>query len=117
MRSRLSLRTAAAIGYSCLPPQTDVVHPLAPGRHAWIQVIRGRLELNGEALAAGDGASASELEELQILALEEVELLKARGYATAIYGKWHLGLLPELLPTRQGFDEVAGAENREPGRY
>jgi arylsulfatase A len=36
------------------------------------------------------------------------ELLKARGYATAIYGKWHLGLLPELRPTRQGFDEFAG---------
>ena len=36
------------------------------------------------------------------------ELVKQRGYATAIYGKWHLGHLPEFLPTRQGFDEYFG---------
>lgn len=36
------------------------------------------------------------------------ELLKSKGYATAIFGKWHLGVLPELLPTRQGFDEFHG---------
>ena len=32
------------------------------------------------------------------------ELLKTRGYATAIVGKWHLGQLPEYLPASQGFD-------------
>jgi arylsulfatase A len=32
------------------------------------------------------------------------ELLKTRGYATAIVGKWHLGQLPEYLPATQGFD-------------
>src|SRR3954470_5279186 len=36
------------------------------------------------------------------------ELLKTRGYATAIYGKWHLGHTPEFLPTRQGFDDYFG---------
>src|SRR5262245_11739919 len=36
------------------------------------------------------------------------ELLKTRGYATAIYGKWHLGDAPGFLPTRQGFDEYFG---------
>src|SRR5262249_49685421 len=36
------------------------------------------------------------------------ELLKSRGYATAIYGKWHLGHLPPFLPTRHGFDEYFG---------
>jgi arylsulfatase A len=36
------------------------------------------------------------------------ELLKSRGYATAIVGKWHLGDQPEFLPTRQGFDEWFG---------
>ncbi len=36
------------------------------------------------------------------------ELLKSNGYATAIYGKWHLGSEPEFLPTRQGFDEYLG---------
>ncbi|MBK8501620.1 MAG: sulfatase [Saprospiraceae bacterium] len=36
------------------------------------------------------------------------EVLKPLGYATSIYGKWHLGSEPELLPTRQGFDEYFG---------
>lgn len=36
------------------------------------------------------------------------ELLKSRGYATACIGKWHLGHLPEFLPTRHGFDSFFG---------
>jgi arylsulfatase A len=36
------------------------------------------------------------------------ELCKSKGYATAIFGKWHLGHLPEFLPTRHGFDVYHG---------
>ncbi len=36
------------------------------------------------------------------------EVLRAAGYATAIFGKWHLGDQPEFLPTRQGFDYFFG---------
>lgn len=36
------------------------------------------------------------------------ELLKAQGYATAIFGKWHLGDAPQFLPTRHGFDQFFG---------
>jgi len=36
------------------------------------------------------------------------ELCKTKGYATAIYGKWHLGHLEPFLPTRHGFDEFEG---------
>lgn len=36
------------------------------------------------------------------------EVLKQRGYATAIFGKWHLGHHPQFLPTRHGFDEYFG---------
>lgn len=36
------------------------------------------------------------------------ELCKQKGYATAIYGKWHLGHHPKFLPTSQGFDEYHG---------
>jgi arylsulfatase len=36
------------------------------------------------------------------------ELLKEKNYATAIFGKWHLGDKKEFLPLNQGFDEYAG---------
>jgi len=36
------------------------------------------------------------------------EALKGRGYSTACVGKWHLGHLPQFLPTRNGFDEYFG---------
>jgi len=45
------------------------------------------------------------------MALEEVtfaEVLKGRGYATGIFGKWHLGYSVEFNPARQGFDEFRG---------
>lgn len=36
------------------------------------------------------------------------EILKQKGYATSIIGKWHLGDQPPFLPTRQGFDSFFG---------
>src|SRR5205823_7147595 len=36
------------------------------------------------------------------------EVCKAQGYATAIFGKWHLGHRDKFLPTRHGFDEFLG---------
>jgi arylsulfatase A len=36
------------------------------------------------------------------------EVLKQRGYATAIFGKWHLGHAPPFLPVHHGFDEYFG---------
>ncbi len=36
------------------------------------------------------------------------EVCRSRGYATAVFGKWHLGHHAEFLPTRHGFDEYYG---------
>ncbi|MFT7603246.1 MAG: arylsulfatase A-like enzyme [Saprospiraceae bacterium] len=36
------------------------------------------------------------------------EILKPLGYATGVFGKWHLGSEEKFLPTRQGFDEYFG---------
>jgi arylsulfatase A-like enzyme len=36
------------------------------------------------------------------------DVLKSRGYTSAIYGKWHLGYQPPFLPTRHGFDDYYG---------
>jgi arylsulfatase len=36
------------------------------------------------------------------------EMLKQKGYATAVFGKWHLGHHKEFLPLQNGFDEYVG---------
>jgi arylsulfatase A-like enzyme len=36
------------------------------------------------------------------------KVLKGRGYATALMGKWHLGLRPEVGPRRYGFERSYG---------
>jgi arylsulfatase len=36
------------------------------------------------------------------------QICRSRGYATAAYGKWHLGCQPEFMPLRRGFDDFFG---------
>lgn len=43
-----------------LQPGIEVAHAIAPGRHVWVQVARGALQLNGQPLTAGDGAALSQ---------------------------------------------------------
>ena len=43
-----------------LPKGAKAELPLRPGRHAWVHVARGDVELNGTKLQAGDGAALSE---------------------------------------------------------
>ena len=48
---------------------------LAPGRHAWLQVARGALTLNGLGLGAGDGAAIGDETRFTFSALDEAEFL------------------------------------------
>jgi len=48
---------------------------LAPGRHAWIQVARGRVRVNGAELSAGDGAAISQESTVRIEGVEAGEVL------------------------------------------
>jgi quercetin 2,3-dioxygenase len=52
-----------------------VKHALAEGRHAWLQMVRGRIELNGTALATGDGAAVSRESALETAAQESSHFL------------------------------------------
>jgi redox-sensitive bicupin YhaK (pirin superfamily) len=52
-----------------------VTHALRPGRHAWLQLARGRCAVNGVALEAGDGAAVSGETQLRIDAADDAELL------------------------------------------
>jgi arylsulfatase A-like enzyme len=36
------------------------------------------------------------------------QMLKGRGYATAMFGKWHLGDNPQFMPLKRGFDQFFG---------
>lgn len=48
---------------------------LKPGRHAWVQIARGSVTLNGQALAEGDGAAVSNEAALSIVATTEAEVV------------------------------------------
>jgi redox-sensitive bicupin YhaK (pirin superfamily) len=52
---------------SVLDPGQEVLFNLGEGRHAWLQVARGQVELNGEVLRQGDGAAISDERELRIV--------------------------------------------------
>jgi len=58
-----------------LSPGEDVVHALAPGRHAWIQMARGAAQVNGARLAAGDGAALSEERSVTLRGVDGAEAL------------------------------------------
>jgi len=60
---------------SRLLPGERVKHALAEGRHAWLQVVSGRVELNGTALGAGDGAAVSQETGLEVVALDPAHFL------------------------------------------
>jgi arylsulfatase A len=70
------------------------------------QLLTGRLAVR-TGLASGvlfpDSTGGLQPSEITI-----PEVLKPRGYATIAIGKWHLGVLPQYLPTNQGFDSYYG---------
>jgi redox-sensitive bicupin YhaK (pirin superfamily) len=56
----VTIHTDASIYAGRFAAGETAEHALASGRHAWVQVVRGALSLNGQRLAAGDGASLSD---------------------------------------------------------
>jgi hypothetical protein len=50
-------------------------HALAPGRHAWVHVARGRVRLGADPLRAGDGAAVSGEGAVHLEGLEGSEVL------------------------------------------
>jgi redox-sensitive bicupin YhaK (pirin superfamily) len=58
-----------------LAPGDHVRLDLRPGRHAWIQVARGTISVNGHRLDAGDGAAVSDETALELTASSDAEVL------------------------------------------
>ena len=62
-----------------------------------------RTGITGVVTAAGHRNTGLDLGETTF-----ADILKTAGYVTALFGKWHLGYLPDYNPVRQGFDEFIG---------
>src|SRR5271154_3988057 len=73
-----------------------------PSRSA---LMTGRFSIRSGTYAVPIGGQA---DGLTLWEVTIAELLSAQGYATGMWGKWHLGSAEERFPTHQGFDEGYG---------
>jgi len=71
----VTIHQDAKLYVSLLDPGQEVSHQLGKGRHAWLQVAKGAVELNGNRLTQGDGAAISNEQKLGIKGLENAEIL------------------------------------------
>jgi hypothetical protein len=71
----VTIHQDAKLYVSLLEKDEAVTHKLEAGRHAWLQVAKGSVELNGKRLSQGDGAALSEEEKLHIKGTENAEVL------------------------------------------
>jgi arylsulfatase A-like enzyme len=78
----------------------------SPSRAA---IITGRYQHRfGYDTSAPSLGSSNPRQGLPATELTLPQLLKPAGYVCGAIGKWHLGYVPELYPTRRGFDEFFG---------
>ncbi len=71
----VTLHQDAALYAALLAPGETVTHALAPGRRAYVHLVRGAVEVNGVRLTGGDGAKIADETQLAIAAAEEAEVL------------------------------------------
>ena len=71
----LEIRRDTSLFVARLDGTREVVHELAPERHAWVQVARGTLEVNGRRLEQGDGLAASGERQLVFSKAQRAEVL------------------------------------------
>lgn len=75
LEGSVAIHQDAKVFASLLDTVQEIRHPMASGRHAWLQVARGAVSVNGSDLRAGDGAAISDEGELMIEGKEPSELL------------------------------------------
>ena len=71
----LAINQDAKIYLSKLDKGASIEQSIAESRHAWLQVLRGSVLLNGTLLATSDGAAVSEERLLKIEASEAAEIM------------------------------------------
>ncbi|MHC4424755.1 MAG: sulfatase-like hydrolase/transferase [Planctomycetota bacterium] len=78
-----------ASGYVCAPTRAGL--------------LTGRYQQRFGFYTAGDSRTGMPVSEVTV-----ADVLKKKGYATGIIGKWHVGIEPEYRPLQRGFDEFYG---------
>ena len=71
----VTIHQDAKLFVTLLDPGQEVEHDMAKNRHAWLQVAKGAVELNGKKLGQGDGAAVSDEQKLKIKSTEDAEVL------------------------------------------
>ena len=71
----VSVHQDAELWIADLDAGRSVQHNFRPGRHGWLQLVHGELEVNGLALAPGDGLALSDEPVLEVRARSTAELL------------------------------------------
>jgi quercetin 2,3-dioxygenase len=71
----VTIHQDARLYASLLEPGERIVHEVEPHRHAWVQVVRGAIDINGAPLGQSDGAAISHEESLTITGRERSEIL------------------------------------------
>jgi quercetin 2,3-dioxygenase len=71
----LFIHTDASVYLATLDEGRSVDHGLAAGRHAWLQVLRGSVRVNGQSLETSDGAAISDKSQLVIEAAQPAEIM------------------------------------------
>lgn len=71
----LTIQQDSRIFLSSLSAGDSVTHELASGRHAWLQVLRGKVSLNGTPLDTSDGAAISDEQLLTLHADQPAEVM------------------------------------------
>ncbi|WP_158514693.1 sulfatase family protein [Gemmatimonas phototrophica] len=84
---------------TCTPTRAGLIS----GRYQQRYLLEAPLGANGAASSAGRGLEASPY--------SLPRLLKSRGYATALFGKWHLGYTATQSPNAHGFDTFFGLKS------
>jgi quercetin 2,3-dioxygenase len=71
----LHIHQDARLYLASLTSGQQVVHTIERGRAAWLQVLRGTIDLSGTGLSAGDGAAITEEIEVAVRAASSSEVL------------------------------------------
>src|SRR5262245_36516960 len=71
----LQIQQDAHIYLANLAAHAELGYAIPPGRHTWLQVLRGNLEMNAIALEAGDGVAISDETQLKLAATLSTELM------------------------------------------